>query len=61
MRFRRAATSVLLSIGAEDFRIPNNNDADLPGDATVTEVSFSVEGQPILVAIGRREHASARR
>ena len=50
---RRAATSVLLSIGAEDIRIANDNHAALTGDATITKVSFCVEGQPMLVAIGR--------
>ena len=54
---RRAATSVLLSIGAEDIRIANDNHAALTGDATITKVSFCVEGQPMLVAIGRRSRS----
>ena len=54
---RRAATSVLLSIGAEDLRMANDNDAALTGDATVTKVSFCVEGRPMLVAIGRRSRS----
>jgi hypothetical protein len=51
---RRAATSLLLSLTADDIRIPTANDAALRGDATVTEASFSVEGRPSIVAIDAR-------
>jgi hypothetical protein len=35
----------------------NDNDAALTGEATITKVSFCVEGQPMLVAIGRRSRS----
>jgi hypothetical protein len=49
---RRAATSLLLSLTADDIRIPKANDAALRGDATVTEASM--EGRPSIVAIDAR-------
>jgi hypothetical protein len=51
---RKAATSLLLSLTADDIRIPTANDAALRGNATVTEASFSVEGRPSIVAIDAR-------
>jgi hypothetical protein len=49
---RKAATSLLLSLTADDIRIPTANDAALRGDATVTEASFSVEGRPYWTSCG---------
>jgi hypothetical protein len=49
---RRVATSLLLSLTADDIRIPNDNDATSQGNATVREASFSMEGCPSIVAIG---------
>ena len=45
---RRAAISALLSLTADDLRIPDDN------EATVTEVSFAVENRATIAAIGAK-------
>ena len=50
---RRVAISALLSLTADDIRIPDN-DAAFRGNGPLTEATFSVEGRPEIVAIGAR-------
>jgi len=45
---RSVATSALLSLTADDIRIPDDN------EATVTEASFAVENRPTIAAIGAK-------
>jgi hypothetical protein len=52
---RRAATSVLLSLSADDIGIANDRASRRDRNAALTKTSFSVEGRPMLVAIdGKR-------
>jgi hypothetical protein len=51
---RRVATSLLLSLTADDIRILDGDDAASRGNATVIEATFSVEGRPMIVAIGAK-------
>jgi hypothetical protein len=45
---RKAAISALLSLTADDIRIPDDN------EATVTGASFAVENRPTIAAIGTK-------
>jgi hypothetical protein len=45
---RKAAISALLSLTADDIRIPDDN------EATVTEASFAMENRPTIAAIGAK-------
>jgi hypothetical protein len=51
---RRVLPSVLGSPGTAEISVANDNHAALGWNATVTEVSFSMERRPMLVAIDQK-------
>ena len=51
---RRVLPSVLGSPSTAEVSVANDNNAALGWNATVTKVSLSVEGRPMLVAIDQK-------